>query len=105
MAGVEAIKVEELHLEGEAHDWWFHGMTTLAYARVTAYDEFTRSLIERFDRKDPEEHFVQLTKLKQTGNLETYISEFLKLSVMVPDLSYPREYTCSLTDWTNTCMG
>ena len=54
---------------------------------MTAYVEFTRRLVERFDRKDPEEHFVELTKLKQTGNMETYISEFLKLSVMVPDLS------------------
>ena len=44
----------------------------------------------RFDRKDPEEHFVELTKLKQSGNPKTYISEFLRLSVMVPDLLEPR---------------
>ena len=90
MAEGEAIKVAVLHLEGEAHDWWFHGMTTLGHSGVTAYAEFTRRLIEWFDRRDPEEHFVELTKLKQTGSSDTYISEFLRLSVMVPDLSSTR---------------
>ena len=65
-------------------------MTTLGHVGVTVYDEFTRRLIEIFDRRDPKEHFVELTKLKQTGNPETYISEFLKLSVMVLDLSVHR---------------
>ena len=53
----------------------------------TAYAEFTWRLIERFDRRDPEEHFVELTRLKQTGSLEMYIADFLRISVMVPDLS------------------
>ena len=33
-----------------------------------------------------------LAKLKQSGNPETYISMFLKLSVMVPDLSTTRRF-------------
>ena len=73
-----------LHLEGEAHDWWFHGMAMLGHSGVTTYAEFTRRLVERFDWREPEEHFVELTKLKQTRNPDTYISEFLRLSVMVP---------------------
>ena len=52
MAEMEAIKVVALHIEGEAHDWWFHGMATLGHSGVTVYDEFTRRLIEQFDRKD-----------------------------------------------------
>ena len=44
-------------------------------------------MIKRFDWRDPEEHFVELTKLKQTGSPDTYIFEFLRLSVMVPDMS------------------
>ena len=87
MAEAEAIKVVTLHLEGEAHDWWFHGMATLGHSGVTTYAEFTRRLIERFDQRDLEEHFVELTTLKQTGSSDTYISEFLRLSMMVPDLS------------------
>ena len=79
-----------LHLEGEAHDWWFHGMTTLGLSGVTTYDDFTKRVLERFDRKDTEEHFVALTKLKQSENPETYISEFLRLSVMLLDFSEPR---------------
>lgn len=26
---MEAIKIEAFHLEGEAHEWWFHGLSTL----------------------------------------------------------------------------
>ena len=87
MAETEAIKIAALHLEGEAHDWWFHGMATLGHSGVTAYVDFSQRVIEWFDRRDPKEHFVELTKLKQTKSLDTYISEFLKLSVMVPNLS------------------
>ena len=64
MSETEAIKVATLHLDGEAQDWWFHGMVTLGHSTVTTYVEFTRRLIERFDRRDPEEHFVELTRLK-----------------------------------------
>ena len=64
MAESEAIKVAMLHLDGEAQDWWFHGMVTLGHSTVTTYVEFTWRLIERFDRRDPEEHFVELTRLK-----------------------------------------
>ena len=87
---MEAIKIATLHFEGEAHNWWFHGLSTLGHANVTAYSKFTRRLVERFDRKDPEAPFMSLAKLKQSGNPETYISEFLRLSVMVPDLSAAR---------------
>eukprot|EP00253_Pinus_taeda_P009694 PITA_09694 len=46
--------------------------------------------MERFDQRDPEQHFVELTRLKQTGSPETYIADFLRISVMVPDLSTAR---------------
>ena len=46
--------------------------------------------MERFDRKDPKAPFMGLAKLKQLGNPKTYIFEFLKLSVMVLDLSAAR---------------
>ena len=62
-------------------------MVTLRHLTVTAFAKFTWRLIERFDRRDPEEHFVELTRLKQTESPNTYISDFLRLSVMVPDLS------------------
>ena len=50
---VEAIKIVALHFEGEAHNWWFHGLYTLGHNNLFAYAEFTRRLVERFDRKDP----------------------------------------------------
>ena len=62
----------------------------LGHSAVTTYAEFTQRVVERFDRRDPKEHFIELTKLKQTGSPDTYISDFLRLSVMVPDLSAAR---------------
>ena len=65
-------------------------MVTLGHSTVMTYAEFTRRLLERFDRRDSEQHFVELTRLKQTGSPETYIANFLRVSVMVPDLSVTR---------------
>ena len=61
---MEVIKIVVLHLEGEAHDWWFHGLSTLGHANVTVYSNFTRRLVERFDIRDPEAAFMGLVKLK-----------------------------------------
>ena len=84
---IEVIKITALHLEGEAHEWWFHGLSTLGHACITSYSDFTKRLVERFDPRDPKAHFVELTKLKKIGDLETYISEFINLSVMISDLT------------------
>ena len=61
---MEAFKIAMQHFEGEAHNWSFHGLSTLGHANVTTYFEFTRRPVERFDRKDPEEPFMSLAKLK-----------------------------------------
>ena len=90
MLETEAIKVATLHLDGEAQDWWFHGMVTLGHSTVMTYAEFTRRLMERFDRRDLENNFVELTRLKQKGSPKTYIADFLRVFVMVPDLSTAR---------------
>ena len=62
-------------------------MVTLGHSIVTTYAEFTRRLIERFDQRDPKQCFVELTRLKHIGSPETYIADFLRVSVMVPNLS------------------
>ena len=74
---IEAIKITALHLEGEAQDWWFHGLTTLGYHHIISYSAFTKNLVERFDPRDLEAHFAKITKLKQEGDLEDYIIEYL----------------------------
>ena len=38
---MEAIKIAALHLKGELHEWWFHGLSTLGHASVTSYANFT----------------------------------------------------------------
>ena len=65
---MEAINIAALHFEGEAHNWWFHGLPTQGHANVTDYFKFARRQVERFDRKDPEAPFMSLAKLKKLGN-------------------------------------
>ena len=55
---MEAIKIVALHLEGEAQDWWFHGLTTLGNHHITSYSAFTNNLVERFDPRDSEGHIM-----------------------------------------------
>ena len=90
MAETDAIKLATLHLEGEAHDWWYHGMSTLGHAHIVTYVEFKGRLVHRFDRRDPEMSFRDLAQLKQTGSAEAYISDFQRISVMVTDISEAR---------------
>jgi hypothetical protein len=65
MTEARAINISTLHLDGEAHEWWHHGLVTLGHANITPYIEFTQRLIDRFERKDPEIHFRQLAQLRQ----------------------------------------
>jgi hypothetical protein len=76
MIEIEAISFTTLHLEGEAHEWWYHGLVTLGHSRITSYREFTDRLMDRFDKKDPEIHFRDLAQLRQTGTAEAFITEF-----------------------------
>jgi hypothetical protein len=79
----KAINFTTLHLEGEAHEWWYHRMATLGYNQITSYLEFTKRLMERFDMRDPEIHFRDLTKLIQTRSVEAFIIEFQWKAVVV----------------------
>ena len=72
MPEAKANKIDALHFEGEAHNWWFHGLSTLGHRNLSTYAEFTRIIVERFDWKDPEAPFISLAKLKQTGDAEAY---------------------------------
>jgi hypothetical protein len=83
MTQVEEIKFSTLHLDGEAHEWWYHGLVTLGHANITSYEDFTQRLMEIFDKKDPEIHFRELAQLRQTGTPEAYITEFQRMTVMV----------------------
>jgi hypothetical protein len=87
---MEAIKFATMYLDGKAHDWWYHGLTTLGHNQILAYTEFTQRLIDRFDHGDPELHFQELTQLRQTRAPEVYIEEFQRLAVMVQDVSQSR---------------
>ncbi|KAH9311173.1 hypothetical protein KI387_026208, partial [Taxus chinensis] len=90
MAEEEAIKFATLHLDGVAHEWWYHGLVTLGHRSITTYDEFTTRLIERFEKKDPEIHFRELAQLRQYGTVDAYIMEFQRLSVMVTGITERR---------------
>ena len=51
MTETKAINFATLHLEGEAHEWWYHGLVTLGHSHITSYREFIDRLMDRFDRK------------------------------------------------------
>lgn len=61
MTELDELTISTLHLEREAHDWWFHGLTTMGHAGVTTYKDFTRRVLENFKRRDPKEHFGEMT--------------------------------------------
>jgi ABC-type transport system involved in cytochrome c biogenesis permease component len=42
--------------------------------------------MERFDRRDLELHFSDLTQLRQTGSVEAFITEFQWKAVVVSDI-------------------
>jgi hypothetical protein len=86
----KAISFVTLHLEGEAYEWWYHGLVTLGHNHITSYREFTERLVDRFDRRDPEIHFRDLAQLRQIGTVEAFISEFQRVVVAVTDISKPR---------------
>jgi hypothetical protein len=87
MIEAEAIKFSTLHLDGEAHEWWYHGLVMLGHANITSYEDFTQILMDRFDKKDPEIHFRELAQLRQTCTLEAYVTEFQRMVVMVTNIS------------------
>jgi hypothetical protein len=90
MTETEAISFVTLHLKGEAHEWWYHGLVTLGHSHITSYREFTDRLMDRFDGKDPEIHFRDLAQLRQTGTAEAFITEFQRVAVAVTIISKPR---------------
>ena len=64
MKEADAIRFATLHLEGDAQEWWYHGLITLGHIDITSYQEFTQRLLERFERKDLELHFRELAHLR-----------------------------------------
>lgn len=57
-------------------EWRYHGLVTLRHANITSYEDLTQRLIERFDQKNLDIHFRELTLLKYTGSHEEFIVEF-----------------------------
>ena len=90
MTETYAIKLATLHLDGEPHEWWYHGLVMLGHNTINSYRNFTKRLMERFEKKDPEIHFRELAQLKQTGSVEAFILEFQRIVVMVTDVSESR---------------
>ena len=90
MVEEDALKMAILHLEGDANEWWFHGMKILSHDQVKTYGEFVDMVLERFEQKDPELSFRELAQLKKVGNPIEYMLEFQRLSVKVANVSMGR---------------
>jgi hypothetical protein len=71
----EAIKFATQHLDGEAHEWWYHGQVTLGHASINSYEDLTQMdltqrLMDWFDKKDLEIHIRELAQLRQNSTPE-----------------------------------
>ena len=87
MVEIEYINMGTLHLDGEANEWWFHGMKTNGHDKLTIYEEFTKRLTEIFERRDSETPFRELAHMKQIGTPEDSISNFQNLALLVTGIS------------------
>ena len=61
-------------------------MVTLGHDQITSYANFTERLMNRFDGRDPEYNFKDLAQLKQMGTMDSFITKFQRLSVLVTDI-------------------
>jgi hypothetical protein len=41
MMEADAIKLATLNLDGEDHEWWYHGLVNLGHAGIRYYLDFT----------------------------------------------------------------
>ena len=55
------IKLATLHLDDEAHEWWYHGLVTMGHNTIASYSDFTQRLMGMFDKRDSKIHFRDLT--------------------------------------------
>jgi hypothetical protein len=80
----EEIKFSTLHLEGEAHEWWYHGLVTLGHTNITSYVNITHSLMDRFDKKDNRDTLQGVgTTESDIGTPDAYITEFQRMAVIL----------------------
>jgi len=105
MTETEAISFATLHLEGEAHEWWHHGLVTLGHIHITSYREFTERLMDKFDRRILEIHFKDIAQLTQTGTAEAFITEFQQVAVAVTNISKPKLITLFTEGLTEPLRG
>ena len=90
MVEEDTLKMAILCIEGEAIDWWLHGLRTLGHHHILYYEGFSNALMEIFERKDPELPFKEIVQLKQVGTPEAYMLEFENILVIVSDVSMDR---------------
>ena len=45
MVEEDALKMAILHLDGDANEWWFHGLKNLGHDQVKTYGEFFDSVL------------------------------------------------------------
>lgn len=64
MVEEDAIHFASLHLEGDALEWWQHGVISQGYSLITSFDEFVRRLAKRFDWKKENDYFRDLMALR-----------------------------------------
>ncbi|CAL9017714.1 unnamed protein product, partial [Prunus brigantina] len=80
----QKVKLASFHMEREALQW-FQWLDCIH--RFPRWEEFTKALCQEFGSSDLEDCAESLLKLKQTGSLRDYISEFRRLANRTRDMT------------------
>ncbi|CAL8997482.1 unnamed protein product [Prunus brigantina] len=80
----QKVKLASFHMEREALQW-FQWLDCIH--RYPRWEDFTKALCQEFGFSDLEDYAESLLKLKQTGSLRDYISEFRRLASSTRDMN------------------
>lgn len=77
------IYFTSLHFEGDSLEWWQHGVISQGYSLIYSFDEFSKWLVKRFNRKKENNYFQDLTSLRQLRIADDNVIEFQRISIMI----------------------
>ena len=90
MTEEDALQFVIVHLERATHDWWTHGRISLGHKDIKSYEEFSQKLMNRFDDKDIEWYFQELTQLRQNWNSRRLCSQISRV-ISYGSRPFPKE--------------
>lgn len=79
----QRMRIASIHMEGAAWDWY---QRLIENEVVHTLKEFTEALLDQFGRSIYDDPKCKLKRVVQTGNVDEYQAEFLKVSTKIKGL-------------------